>query len=172
MEEIWKDIPGYEGYYQVSDLGRVKSLERETLYSNGRRASWKERIMKTPPSKRGYPRLNLSKDGKCKMHKVHQIVAMAFLDHVPNGGYNVVVDHKDNNPLNNKLSNLQLISQRLNSSKDKRGRSKHTGLWWDENRKRWRASIRINGKTTFIGRFKTEEEAAKAYRDKLKEITK
>jgi len=117
--EIFKDIPGYEGIYQVSDLGRVKSLKFN-----------KEKILKPGVNNHGYYTVVLCK-GKRKTINVHQLVAMAFLNHEPCGYNGLIVDHKDNNPLNNRLSNLQLISQRENTSKDKKGSSKYTGVSWN-----------------------------------------
>jgi hypothetical protein len=157
IEEIWKDIPGYEGIYQVSDLGNVKSLRFN-----------KEKILKPGVNGSGYYTVVLCK-GKRKTKKVHKLVAMAFLNHNPDG-YKLVVDHKDNDKLNNILSNLQLISQRENSSKDKKGTSKHTGVSWDKERNKWKSSISINGKLKNLGRFNCELAAHHAYEKKLDEI--
>ena len=76
MEEIWKDIKGYKGLYQVSNLGRVKSLSRErnNQYSN------KEIILKQSQDDKGYCQIILNKDSKRKSYKVHKLVAEMFLD--------------------------------------------------------------------------------------------
>ena len=100
---------------------------------------------------------------------MHQIVAIAFLNHTPNG-LKAVVDHIDNNPLNNELGNLQIITHRKNLSKDKKGSSKYTGVCWYESRKKWIAGIRVNGKKKHLGYFTNEEEAAEAYQKALKEL--
>ena len=94
-KEIWKDIVGHEGRYQVSNKGRVKSLK-----------FGKERIMKQSLNSAGYPILNLCKEGKRKTFQVHQVVAIAFLNHVPDGN-KLVVDHRNNDKINNSLSNLR-----------------------------------------------------------------
>ena len=119
MKEIWKDIESYEGLYQVSSLGRVKSLKYN-----------KQRILKTPSDAYGYSVCNLSLNGKQKIFKVHKLVAIAFLNHTPNG-HNMVVDHINNLKIDNRLENLQLTSQRENTSKDKKkGSSKYVGVYW------------------------------------------
>ena len=104
--ENWKDIKGYEGHYQVSDLGRVKSIKFN-----------KERILHIQKNGSGYLKCELCKNGKVKTRTVHSLVAEVFLNHESNI-YNVV-DHINNIKTDNKLSNLQIISQRENSTKDK-----------------------------------------------------
>ena len=105
--EIWKDIRGYEGIYQVSNLGRVKSLEREVMRSNGRITYLKECILK-PRIRKGYLVLNLSLKGKKKTFAVHRLVARAF---IPNPENKPTVDHINENKLDNKLSNLRWATQ-------------------------------------------------------------
>lgn len=156
-KEIWKEIPGYEGMYEVSDLGRVKSLKYN-----------KERILKPYVDSQGYYGISLSFNNKAKTKKVHQLVAITFLNHTPDGTTKIVVDHIDNNPLNNRLDNLQVISQRENTSKDKKGGSSNfIGVSWTKARRRWRAAIRINKKEIYLGDFKDEEEASNAYQSAL-----
>lgn len=109
MREIWKDVIGYEGLYQVSNLGRVKSLgnggSKNSKFSS-------ERILKTCEIK-GYLRVTLSKDGKQKQYSVHRLVALAFL---PNP-YNLpMVNHKDECKTNNACSNLEWCSVKYNNN--------------------------------------------------------
>ena len=158
--EIWKDVPNYNGVYQVSNLGNVKSL----------RYSKEKQLTKTIDST-GYMKCGLTKDGKLKNIRVHQLVAMAFLNHFSNGNRSIVVDHIDNNKLNNKLENLQLITSRKNASKDKKGVSKYTGVCWFNRDKKWKAQIYKNGKQTHLGYFDTEIEAYKIYKKELNKIT-
>lgn len=159
--EIFKDIPGYEGMYQVSNQGRVKSLKLN-----------KERILKLVDN-RGYLQVMLYNEGKFKAIKVHQLVAMAFLNHTPNGYNGLIVDHQDNNKLNNNLSNLQLVTNRYNASKDKKGgTSKYTGVSWNKERNKWISEIKINGKRKYLGRFKCELAAAVAYQKELIKLNK
>lgn len=171
QEEIWKDIPEYEGLYQVSNLGRVKSLPRTIVRSDGRKQLVKERILKGRLGTTGYFTVGLYKDKKQKTHKVHKLVAIAFLGHEPNGFNGLIVDHLDNNRLNNKLENLQLITTRENNSKDKKGgSSKYTGVCWHKNEKKWYASIKIGGKSKHLGAFTCELEASEAYQKALKSL--
>ena len=113
----------------------------------------------------------LHKDGKGKSFKVHQLVASAFLGHTL-CGYSRVVDHIDNNPLNNCVDNLQIISPRENCSKDKKGGySSHTGVSWSKRDNRWTSSIKINGKSKHLGNFINESDAARAYVIALSELS-
>lgn len=102
MVEIWKDIEGYEGLYQISSLGRVKSL-----YNS------KEIIRKTRINKFGYPYLNLSKNGKKKTFTVHRLVALAFL---PNPDNLSQVNHIDEDKTNNRVENLEWCSAKYNAN--------------------------------------------------------
>ena len=164
--EIWKDIPNYEGLYKVSNLGKVKSLARKS--SCGRQLN--ERILKTPPGGGGYYQCNLYLNGKQKLFNVHKLVAISFLNHKPNG-MKIVVDHIDNNKSNNRLENLQLISQRQNSSKDKKGGgSEHIGVYWNKTANKWRAQIEIEGKKKYLGYFTDEVQASRAYQSALREL--
>lgn len=98
-EEIWKDIAGYEGLYQVSNLGRVKSLKR--LHT-------KERIISQEVNHRGYARVNLWKENKQKKFSVHRLVAEAFIEN-PEG--KPQVNHIDEDKLNNTAKNLEWCTQ-------------------------------------------------------------
>ena len=169
LKEEFRPVPGYEGYYEVSNFGNVKSLEREYLINGKYTSTVKERIRKVTLNNRGYLQLILSKDGKCRCIRIHTIVAMAFLGHKPDGTHKIVVDHIDNNPLNNHVSNLQLISSRENLSKDKKnGTSKYTGVSWHKASNKWRSQIRLGDKSKDLGFFTSEEEAAEAYQNALK----
>lgn len=107
--EIWKDIEGVEGCYQISNLGRVKSLNRVT--STGRTVT--ERILKTRVNKRGYEYVNIQINGLRKSIKIHREVAKAF---VPNERGYSEVNHKDENKLNNSASNLEWCSRIYNAN--------------------------------------------------------
>ena len=168
QKEIWKDIPNYEGRYQCSNLGRVKSLDRIIHAKDGLNYPLKGRIKKNQLGSNGYLQTSLNKEGSCKSFKIHQLVAICFLNHKPNG-YCMVVDHKDNNPLNNHIDNLQIITNRQNSSKDKKGgTSKYVGVSWQVYK--WIARIRINGKKVHLGYYDKEYDAHLAVQAKLKEI--
>jgi hypothetical protein len=166
--EIWKDIPEYEGTYQVSDIGNVKSLGREVL-RNGNTMIIKEKILKPSPNNQGYLLVGLCSNSLKKNMKVHVLVAMAFLNHKPDGTHKIVVDHINNNKLDNRLVNLQLINHRENTSKDrKNGTSKYTGVCWQKLNNKWQAEITINGKKKYLGLFTDEYEAHLLYQKALK----
>lgn len=105
MCEIWKDIKGYEGHYQVSNMGRIKSLKRTILKSNGRYDTKRERILKIQYNQRVdvyEVHLKLNKVRKC--HKVHRLVAQAF---IPNPENKPEVNHIDGKRENNCVENLE-----------------------------------------------------------------
>lgn len=108
MTEIWKDVEGYEGCYQVSNFGRVKSLGN----GNARNPNFqKERIMKASKNKYGYFRICLCKDGKHKYYSIHRLVAIAF---IPNPNNLPQVNHKDECKTNNRVDNLEWCSVKYN----------------------------------------------------------
>lgn len=99
-QEVWKDIKGYEGLYQVSNSGRVKSFHHN-----------KEKILKGSANDMGYLHVGLNKNGKCKFKMNHRLVAEAF---IPNQNNLPFINHKDCNPLNNQVDNLEWCDQRYN----------------------------------------------------------
>lgn len=110
-EEIWKDIPGYEGVYQVSTFGNVDSLNYN---HTGKRA---RRIPRT--GRGGYLYLNLHKNGKTKTMKIHRLVALAFL---PNNENLPQINHKDENKANNRVENLEWCDSSYNNKYGSRPR--------------------------------------------------
>lgn len=112
MEEIWKDIKGYEGLYQVSNFGRVKSLSRKRNRPN-ENATITERILSLGYNAQGYALCVLYKDKKTKTLRVHRLVAEAF---IPNPNNYPIVNHKDENPANNRADNLEWCSYSYNQS--------------------------------------------------------
>jgi hypothetical protein len=156
--EVWKDVPNYEGLYKVSDLGRVKSLKRPRKKSENNPNSYiKERIMKASVSTR-YLSTALRKNGISKVFLVHHLVSIAFIDFKPNKG-NIVVDHINNNPLDNRLINFQLITKRHNSVKDVKNKAEHVGLY--ERNGFFEVTIGLKGKRCYLGAFKNKEQAIK-----------
>ena len=101
--EIWKDISGYEGLYQVSNLGRVKSLD----YNH----TGREKIMKPSVDKNGYLYVCFRKNGVKKWYKLHRLVAQAFISNPNNYPQ---VNHKDENPFNNFVNNLEWCDAKYN----------------------------------------------------------
>ena len=100
--EIWKEIKDYEGIYQISNLGRVKSFK----YG-------KEKLLKNIINSRGYYNVHLFKNNHREKKTLHQLVAFAFLNHTP-CGMELVVNHKDLNKLNNRVENLEIVTQKEN----------------------------------------------------------
>lgn len=160
MKEVFKVIPEYEDY-QVSNLGNVKSFK----------ISKEGKIMKPSITKNGYLTVKLY-NNKGKTHKVHQLVAMIFMNHIPNG-YKTIINHKNENKTDNRLENLELCTNRYNVvySIDKRKTSsQYTGVWWHNQRNKWGARISIDGVYKHIGLFDNEYDAHLAYQDALKNI--
>lgn len=125
MEEVWKDVDGYEGYYQVSNLGRVRSLERIVKRgSNSLRIAGKIKVQRI--NSNGYMRVFLNKEGVSKLALVHRLVAAAFVENPNSYGY---VDHIDSDRLNNCASNLAWCTQGDNIHLAyERGRRRHVRL--------------------------------------------
>lgn len=111
MEEIWKDIKGYEGWYQVSNFGRIKSLERVFIRKNGTPFFVRERILKYAFDHGGYPYVTLIKFKKRHNKAVHRIVAETF---IPNPENKPCIDHIDCNPKNPMANNLRWVTVREN----------------------------------------------------------
>ena len=161
--EIWKEIPEYEGKYEVSNYGRVKSLSRIIMKCGKHPSLSKELMLKQAVHDDGYLGVSLYGNNSKKSIKTHQLVAMAFLGH-KRCSFRIVVDHIDNNCLNNKLENLQLISHRENSIKDKKITShKYSGVTFEKRWKKWVGRISLNKKTYNTAYFKDEEEAYLEY---------
>jgi hypothetical protein len=107
---LWKDIKGYEGLYQISNFGEIKSLKRKVNFRNFKRTI-NEKILKPYKDSNNYLKINLSKNKKSKMFLVHRLVAKAFINNVNNKNQ---VNHKDNNHSNNNVNNLEWVNQSEN----------------------------------------------------------
>ena len=112
-QEIWKPITGYEGYYEISSLGRVKRLSRYSVDSMGRRVHYSEKILNTHISNTtGYLRVNLSKNNITESKFVHALIADAF---IPNPSNLPCINHIDENRANSVLSNLERCTYSYNN---------------------------------------------------------
>lgn len=114
MKEIWKDIEGYEGLYQASNLGRIRSLDREIIQWNrfdNVKVIYKGKILSLKPNKKGYFQCLLNKNGKSRTFLVHRIIAQTFLKEFDK---NLTVDHIDCNKHNNNVDNLRMVTLKKN----------------------------------------------------------
>ena len=160
--EIWKDVVDFEGYYQVSNLGRVRSTRTQKIKSQSIQTTGK------------YLQVSLWKNNREKRVLVHRCVAQAF---IPNLFEKPQVNHIDKNDQNNHVDNLEWVTISENhlhafrtgrkGSKSRLGEklsnaSQYRYVYWDTRRNTWIASIKIDGKTQNIGRFQTEVAAALA----------
>lgn len=107
IEEVWKDIPLYEGEYQASNLGRIKSLDRAIVKNNGNIQNRKGKILHQNKDKKGYHFLRL----KGKNYRVHRLIYLTFTGDIPDG---MQVNHIDENKDNNSVSNLNLMTCKEN----------------------------------------------------------
>ena len=112
-KEVWRDVKGYEGLYQVSSDGRVKSLERKFIDKIGRERYVKECILKSAIDRYGYPLVSLYAGGKQKMHTVHRLVCEAFHENPDNKPQ---VNHINEIKTDNRASNLEWATARENSN--------------------------------------------------------
>lgn len=155
MSEVWKDIEGYDGQYQISDTGRVKSFRRN-----------REKILR--------PLLNIShgnykcksvvlfKNSNKKQLRISRLVAETFIRPLL---LKEQVDHIDRNSLNNSLDNLRIVTNGENRSncKKQKGTSRYKGVHWSKKAKKWEGYARRDKKAHWFGYFDSEEEAALAY---------
>lgn len=109
--ENWKPIKGYEGLYEVSDEGRIRSLDRIVKHSEGHTRIQKGKLIALKTNNKGYLIVILSKDGVTSTKLVHRIVYESFHGEIPP---DMIVNHIDENPQNPKLTNLNLLTQKQN----------------------------------------------------------
>ena len=112
MQEVWKDIKGYEGLYQVSNLGRARSLDRYVRNGTSNKNIKRGKILKPCATRDGYLQLNLIKNKKKKVSTVHRLVAKAFIVNFEN---KPCVNHIDGNKQNNNVENLEWVTYSENT---------------------------------------------------------
>ena len=152
MTEVWKDIEGYEGYYQVSNLGRVKSLK------------WnKERILKPFVDSSKYQRVKLSSNLKEKNFLVHRLVAIAFIT----DGREQFVNHIDGDKLNNNLLNLEWVnkSENVHHYKLKQQRALPVNIHYTKAKNKFEYYYSCDNKKLINGYCNTKEEAEEKLKD-------
>jgi hypothetical protein len=167
--EIWKEVKDYEGIYEVSNNGIIRSLDRCV----GKRNYFvKGRIMKQHILDTGYSSTGLSKDSITTTRLIHQIVAESFLNH-NRCGFEFVVNHIDFNKLNNSVDNLEVVTQRENANrKHLKSSSTYTGVVFNKVRKNWTSTISVGKKNYYLGTFSSELEASICYNEQLRLIEK
>lgn len=148
--EIWKPIKDYEGLYEVSNLGRIKSLKN------------KNKILSPRINSGGYNFAGLYNNGIRKYFSVHRLVAYSFLDEKDE---QYAVNHINKIKTDNRLENLEWVSSRENvchSFLSKKTYSKYTGVTYHKLRNKWQAQIYADGRYQFLGYFISEDEAYKS----------
>ena len=154
MEEIFIDIKGYEGLYQISNLGRVKSLERQVIGKYNSIRTLKEFIMKPNIIKKGYLRIHLCKNGKMKHFLVHQLVAYHF---IPNPNNYHCVNHKDEDKQNNCVDNLEWCDIEYNNNYGTR--NERLSVAFTNNPKRSKPIIQLDKEGNIINEYPSINEA-------------
>lgn len=173
--EIWRDIPGFEGIYEISNFGLVKSLRRVILCKYKFKVI-KEKILSPCSNQKGYLIVNLSKKGISNITTIHALMAKIFLNHTAKHNI-LVINHIDGNKLNNKLSNLEIVTVRENATTcfvkgNENFSSKYVGVSKLKNYDKWVSLIYINRKHLYLGCFNSEIEASEAYQNELAKIDK
>ncbi len=159
--EIWKSIPGYEGMYEVSDKGNVRSIERLVTTREGIKQKYSGFLLKPELTANGYHRVTLSKNNKTNRMSVHRIVLAAFV-----GQDDCCVDHINEDKVDNRLSNLRYCSMRQNAVWGKYKTKKNSSLYGVTRTRynTYRARIIVNRRRLHLGQFSDELEAAIAYK--------
>lgn len=161
-KERWLSVVGFEGLYEVSDLGRVKSVKRTCPHRfNGTRVV-NERVLKLSTSYTGYCSAKLHNHDGGKTMNIHKLVARAFL-----GVKKADVDHINGVRNDNRLENLRYCtrSQNLANSKKRKGSSQFKGVSFRKDIGKWKAQITMNYKNISLGCFDSEKDASIAYRE-------
>jgi hypothetical protein len=168
MLEEWKDVVGYEGLYEVSNTGKVRSLDRivfqKNMYKTIKRI-YPGRLLSQKKDEYGYYDVGLSKNGKIRTYRTHRIVAQAF---IPNEKNLPQVNHKDENPSNNHADNLEWCTAKYNvnyGTRTERMSKTNTGRKFSEERKR-HISESLKGKragasNNMFGKHHSEEAKQK-----------
>ena len=154
--EIWKDVKGYEGLYQVSNLGRIKSSKRK-VHAGRNRTRWQyERIMSNYRTNgNGYKIVGLNKEGKSKNKYIHRLVAETFLENPNNYKY---INHKDENKANNCVSNLEFCTAQYNCTYN--NLHKRNGLK-NRNNKYSKKIYQLDDENNIINKFPSISEASR-----------
>jgi len=165
--EVFKTIPGYEGIYEISSLGRVRSLPRLVKCKNEKFRLTIDKILRQRINKKGYFSILLNKNNISKMYLTHQLVGISFLNHTLENS-KIVINHKNFIRSDNRLENLETISQRENANKKHlKSISKYVGVHLDKKSNKWHSKILIDKNRVYLGSFDNEIDAHLAYENKL-----
>lgn len=157
--EEWLPVVGYEGFYEVSNFGNVRSIKRTIIDSCNREFVKKSKLRKLSFDRHGYHKVTITKGGIHKTKKVHTLVAESFLNHC-SGKNGMTVDHINNKRTDNRLSNLQVISYSLNTRKGKKNKtSRFHWVSLNKQSKRWIFCFENAGFKKKVGGFETEDAA-------------
>lgn len=167
-EEEWKDIPDYEGLYQASNFGRIKSLDRNTkcFVSNQYKSNiktirhFKGKILKPGIDKNGYKKINLNKNGKTRYFRVCRLVATTF---IPNNDKTLQINHKDENKENDNADNLEWCTCKYNQNYGTRNER--------ISKSRMRKVYQYDLQGNFIKGFESLNSAAKSVNGDYKNIS-
>lgn len=165
--EIWKSISGYEGMYEVSDLGNLRSLERQVNHPRKVSCTRKPRPCQLVTIKGGYYQVRLHKNGVERRFLIHRLVMYSF-----RGVKLLHVDHINGIRTDNRLLNLRYCTLRENNvwhaEKNRIGKSsKYIGVSLIKETGKWEAKIQINKKTIHLGKFNNEYDAHVSYQEAL-----
>lgn len=162
-QEIWKEVSEFVGIYEVSNTGKVRCIDRDIIRSNGRPTIVKGRELYMGVDKYGYRIVQFNVNRKRYVRKVHRLVYEAFIGRTEKG---LVIDHIDNNKMNNNADNLQQVTNRINVSKD-RNRILPTGVYKNSDGRGYRTVFQADNINIYIGTFKTIQEAESEYEKAL-----
>ena len=156
-KEVWKDVKDFEGYYEISNLGRLRRKTRHITDKNGVVKLWQGKILKYTKNPDGYPIFIMSKNAKTKYKSGHRMVAEAFIEN-PNDY--PVVNHKDENPANNHVGNLEWCTIEYNNAYGTRTeRMKNSKGFKERHRKNRKPVFKVSLGGEILKEFKSLKEA-------------
>ncbi len=162
---FWKDIPGYEGWYQVSVDGDVKSLPRTVTKIGASYFTVKGRLMALNKSTAGYPQVTLMKGGKERTWRVHRLVMLAH-----RGASDLFIDHLNGVRDDNRLENLEYVDNRENVIRGIKMKGRKLPIGVRLVKGKYCARIKVNGQQYALGGFDAPEEASLAYQRASKDL--
>jgi hypothetical protein len=159
--EVWKDVIGYENLYQISNLGRVKSLAKKRFTGKNFKTirEYPEKILSTKFNNNGYEQTTICKNGVLSCFLVHRLVAKSFL---LTDDFSKQVNHINGDKKCNNLENLEWVSSRENECHKQtllKKTSNYIGVSFVAKSNKWRSQIQFNGRKIHLGFYDSEEEA-------------